>query len=897
MDETTNSMKSDDSVISGNEVTDQTEAIGTQVEETAEASVTVAEAAVSSEAAPEVVQELSRKEKKQLKKAQKKEKKIQKKLAKKERKKRWKETKKEDRRKLKEHYKDAPWFIRIPRLALRPAVKVLFWGLVATLVISLIVQGIKLAEYADIGLALLHQNDEVTKEQLYEYCPLDEEGIKRIDEYPDIDPNETWTICVYMVGADLEDYDENDLSDTTTIQISEEAAKLHREDSAGAIDRLRTYSDELDGNNLPLPEYLYYPEKPVASTEYVTEETIVAPVGSGAASADILEMQTADLSDNITIVLQTGGATRWDNTFINPNKTQRFVIDKEHPFEEVANLPLQRANDPDTLSDFLNFCKEDYPADHTMLILWDHGGGPFGYGVDTIFGNTIMSMKEVRQALSNVYTADPEHPAFDIIGFDACLMSCLEVTHDLYGFASFYALSEETEPGEGWDYTSFLNEMSANPSMSPAAVARTIADTYMDYYAQSDVNMSKYVDMTNDVTFAVVDPEKAEELYDAYSELAKHQLKDAVEDISVLAEIGRCSNNVPHVASGAYDIYNLIDLGCYVDLMIDYYPEECSNIKNLINEAIIYHRECGSLATTQGIAVYLPGCISSYMGLHYFLDYIYNICEDPYVKALYYYKISGCLNDEMKETVKTLTDAKPQVLDLGQFSTFEKTTPVIDGNTFYIPVSDSLMNMTQEYTFQIAIYDDYSGEFTYYGEDEYVYLDGEGNLCSDFDGQWVFLDGQPLALEITSKTISNVEYRSHVLYNGKDAYLVFSFDRDTEKFEIKGIRLFPEYSQDQFNFSLNERNTIQLKPKDTIVPIYPASDVYGRQYETEGKKITLTTSSGIEMKPLDKGYYLAMADIYDQRGDAYSSMVIGYEISGGEIKLCELNPDFTGTDY
>ena len=158
MDETTNSMKSDDSVISGNEVTDQTEAIGTQVEETAEASVTVAEAAVSSEAAPEVVQELSRKEKKQLKKAQKKEKKIQKKLAKKERKKRWKETKKEDRRKLKEHYKDAPWFIRIPRLALRPAVKVLFWGLVATLVISLIVQGIKLAEYADIGLALLHQN-------------------------------------------------------------------------------------------------------------------------------------------------------------------------------------------------------------------------------------------------------------------------------------------------------------------------------------------------------------------------------------------------------------------------------------------------------------------------------------------------------------------------------------------------------------------------------------------------------------------------------------------------------------------------------------------------------------------------------------------------------------------
>ena len=928
MDDNTKNMASDENMISESEVASQTtEAIGSQAAEAAETSVAATTEAVESavastteaaepavaaattgtaepsvEAAAAAVvtdepQKLSRKEKKLLKKEQKKQKKLQKKINKKERKKRWKETKKEDRRKLKEHYKDAPWFIRIPRLALRPAIKVFFWLLVATLVIVLIVKGVQLSEYAGVGLAMLHKDDEVTKEQIYEYCPLDEEGIKRIDEYPDIDPNETWTICVYMVGADLEDCDEVDLSETTTIQISDEKTALREEFVTGYRNRLKTYSDELSSNNLPLPEFLYYPEKPVAGSEYVMNETIVAPEESGAASADILEMQMADLSDNIQIVLQTGGATRWENNFVNPNKIQRFLIDKDHYFEELANMPLQRSSDPDTLSDFLRFCNKEYPADHTMLILWDHGGGPFGYGVDTIYGRDIMSIKGVRQALSNVYTADPEHPAFDIIGFDACLMSCIEVTHELYGFASFYALSEETEPGQGWDYTSFLNEISENPSMSPAAVARTIADTYIDFYNESNVNITKYVNMSIDVTFAVIDPKKAEELYYAYSELAKHQLKDAVEDISVLAEIGRCSNNVPHMASDAYDVYNLVDLGCYVDLMIDYYPEECSNIKNLLNEAVIYHRENGSLENTQGMAVYLPGSISSYSGLHYFLDYVYNITEDPYVKALYFYKISGCLNDEMMETVKTLTDAKPQVLDLDQFSAFEKTMPVIDGDTFYIPVSDSLMNMTQEYTFQIALFDEDKGIFTYYGEDEYVYLDGEGNLCSDFDGEWVFLDGQPLALEITSKTISTVDYRSHVLYNGKDAYLIFSFDRDTEEFEIKGIRLFPEFTQDQFNFTIDTKNTISPKPGDSIVPVYPTSDVWGSQYETEGKKIKLTSSSSIEMKPLANGYYLAMADIYDQRGDTYTSKVIGYEISGGKIKLCELNPDFVGTDY
>ena len=178
-----------------------------------------------------------------------------------------------------------------------------------------------------------------------------------------------------------------------------------------------------------------------------------------------------------------------------------------------------------------------------------------------------------------------------------------------------------------------------------------------------------------------------------------------------------------------------------------------------------------------------------------------------------------------------------------------------------------------------------------------VYMDGEGNLCSDFDGQWVFLDGQPLALEMTSKTPSCIEYRSHVLYNGNDAYLLFAYNRDTEEFEIRGVSLFPTNEEEQDNFIVDTKNNIELKPKDTIVPVYPASDFTGMNFEIEGKKITFTASSRIEMKALQNGYYLAMANICDQRGDSYSSKVIGYDISGGKIKLCEINPDFVGTDY
>ena len=135
--------------------------------ETAAEAVTAAEAETAAEAVTAETAaplNLTRREKKQLKKAQKKEKKIQKKIAKKERKLRWKETKKEDRRKLKEHYKDAPWYIRIPRLALRPMAKISFWVLVAAIVVAIGFAINSVAPFLQLVFAYIHKDDEVTRE-------------------------------------------------------------------------------------------------------------------------------------------------------------------------------------------------------------------------------------------------------------------------------------------------------------------------------------------------------------------------------------------------------------------------------------------------------------------------------------------------------------------------------------------------------------------------------------------------------------------------------------------------------------------------------------------------------------------------------------------------------------
>ena len=816
----------------------------------------------------------------------------------------WKQEKKARRQELCEHYKYAPWYIRIPRLYLvKP--------LIALLVIGVVGFGIFQAVLLiGFGYVNSNRNNPVPRKEIEALSPIDKEGAKRIDAAAPVDKNDTWTICLYICASDLEDQGENDLAPVVKNQIAELSEQLKKADDERRSNRLKSFTRELKENDLDMPAYLYHPSKPVKTLKEGDDSGAVVADGPGAASTDIGEMTAEVWSDNIKIVIQTGGATRWSNGAVNPNRTQRFLYYKGE-FSKIYDQPLERVTDPKTLSSFLSYCKEEYPADHNMLILWNHGGGSFGYGHDSIY-NGMMSLKDIREGLEGAYKPDSNNPAFDIIGFDACLMSSVEVTHALDGFASYYALSEEAEPGDGWDYTPWLKAMTKDPTMSPAKVAQEIADSYMDYYMTQNVNMGWLV--SNAVTFSVLDAKKTEELYDAYCDLAKKQLADAAKDNSVLAEIGRCSNKSTHYVSSVYNMYNTIDLGNYVDHMVDTYPEESSQIKKLIGESVMYHRENGALSDSQGISVYVPGSVDSYQGLMMCLQYIYEICDDPATRALYYYKIAGCLNGDMQKYLATLTDKKIPVIDLKLFEKFEKEKPVMTDTGFEIPVDEKLQSMLQSYELEAAYVDKNAGLLKKLGRDELARLDGEGKMDCEFDGSWICLDGVPLATEVVASTASGVEYRSRVLYNGQDAYLTFSWDRDTEEFTIQGVRgvsdyelagglLNAELDPDPFNYLVNTRMNTELKKGDKIIPIYETSHLDSAEYNTEeenseeGDRIKIKESSAIKVEKLPDGYYLNTAVIGDTRGDVYYSKVVGNKVSGGKVKKRKTEKGFAGRIY
>ncbi len=194
----------------------------------------------------------------------------------------------------------------------------------------------------------------------------------------------------------------------------------------------------------------------------------------GMATADLQEMLNARISDKVNIIVETGGAAKWQNSVISNRTNQRYLVTSEGLKLIENNLGRKSMVDPATLSDFIRYSKANYPANRYMLVMWDHGGGSLsGYGYDQIFPNDGMTLDEIATALRNGGCA------FDLVGFDACLMATLETAMVLEPYADYMIASEEVEPGNGWYYTNWITALSENTSIATIDLGKKLIDEYV----------------------------------------------------------------------------------------------------------------------------------------------------------------------------------------------------------------------------------------------------------------------------------------------------------------------------------------------------------------------------------------------------------------------------------
>ena len=168
--------------------------------------------------------------------------------------------------------------------------------------------------------------------------------------------------------------------------------------------------------------------------------------------------------------------------------TYRFLLDpaktysKEKPQMQFTddNIYGGKGNkvnmgDENTLLDFINWAKENYPAENYMLIMNDHGGGYMPH--DDMPKKASASTRGIiydegySQNLTLPGIAKVLKQAgikFQAIYFDVCLMNNLEYLYELSSVTDYVMASTYTAPGKGGDYKALYKELATNSNFVKA---------------------------------------------------------------------------------------------------------------------------------------------------------------------------------------------------------------------------------------------------------------------------------------------------------------------------------------------------------------------------------------------------------------------------------------------
>lgn len=239
---------------------------------------------------------------------------------------------------------------------------------------------------------------------------------------------------------------------------------------------------------------------------------------------NIAQMASVGSDANVNIVIQWKQANCADCGVPSFTGTRRYLI-KPHSAADITRiqngdtsvLNADRLSDPTTndstgqsdmgdwrtLQNFVQWGASTYPADNLALVCWDHGSGwqpvnrssgrlpaiTRAFSQDNASGNEIET-QELPQALANL----PQ--PLDMLIFDCSLMQMIEVAYEARNTARVLVGSEESPPGAGYPYDTWLADLKASGA-NPCEVGNSLINRFVAAYptysniTQSMLDLSK----------------------------------------------------------------------------------------------------------------------------------------------------------------------------------------------------------------------------------------------------------------------------------------------------------------------------------------------------------------------------------------------------------------------
>ena len=207
---------------------------------------------------------------------------------------------------------------------------------------------------------------------------------------------------------------------------------------------------------------------------------------------DVNEMERAPSSPQVNVLVQFDRTPLYDTSNGNWTDTRRYRITPDDDpaiihSQLLADLGELNMGAPQTLVDFVTWGAEQCPADHYLVVLWDHGSGwraasmtPTKAICQDDTSHDVLTTAEMMSAFSDIRTALGRK--VDIIACDACVMGELELAYPLRAYADYYVASEEEIPGYGFAYDALLDALAADPAMTPRQLSRVMVNTYLASY-------------------------------------------------------------------------------------------------------------------------------------------------------------------------------------------------------------------------------------------------------------------------------------------------------------------------------------------------------------------------------------------------------------------------------
>lgn len=199
--------------------------------------------------------------------------------------------------------------------------------------------------------------------------------------------------------------------------------------------------------------------RPVTMFSYIAMDDKLSQFGL--AFLDALEAGASNRMYNVAFADLEGPDSSFLSYIVNDGQPGKINSPMSYLDKKTTEV---NSNDPETLSQTVNWAYSQYPSQMKIFDILAHGGGYFGLGTDDHkVGNStreIMSVPEFSGALRKGLKGRQ----LDVLNFLSCLMGNVEAIYELRDIAKVVIASEDSvgaTKGTTVDFTTELSRLSA----------------------------------------------------------------------------------------------------------------------------------------------------------------------------------------------------------------------------------------------------------------------------------------------------------------------------------------------------------------------------------------------------------------------------------------------------